>query len=52
MAKANGDPNQPLFPRLGQNNQGAFERSTPRHMMNKTNSIRNDHQKQRSKNKD
>jgi hypothetical protein len=29
MAKTNGDPNQPLLPILGQNDQGAFERSTP-----------------------
>jgi hypothetical protein len=40
MAKTYGDPHQPLLPRLGRNDQGAFERSTPRHTINQTNSIR------------
>jgi hypothetical protein len=40
MAKTNGDPNQPLLPRLRQNNQGTSQGPTPRHTFDKTGSIR------------
>ena len=40
MAKANGDPNQPLLPRLRWNDRGTPQGPTPRHTIDQTTSIR------------
>jgi hypothetical protein len=44
MAKADRNPHQPLFPRLERNNKRALERPTSRNLLDKTNSIRENHQ--------
>ena len=45
MAKTNGNPNKPLLPRLGRNDQGTSQGPTPRHTFDKTGSIIQNHQK-------
>jgi len=45
-------PNQPLLPRLRRNDQGTSQGPTPRHTFDKTGSIRQNHQKQRTEDQD